>query len=518
MASGLHVTMEDGFYYFKIAQNAARGFGPTFDGLHLTNGYHPLWMFCLMSVYWLTNDLETGLFYGTLLQSGFMSASTILFYSAARRLCRRHAAAAAAFGWVLLSYKNGLSGLEFSLHTLLLCAIAYFYLRWFSKAAPERMLTYIVLGILLGLTFLARLDTVLLAVILLAFMTSTLIKQHSCSAALLRLAGTALPFLIIVSIYLVLNRLLFGSLLPVSSLLKSEWSRSLLLNDPIFQSSGWLGAKTIQLLRPLASFISMNAMRPAVLGVLGAGGVWILALLLPGQVILRRWSRRTLIPLSPFFVYGIASYLVIMITYHGSLSYAPWYFAIQPWLAAVTVGMLLDLLRDWTEKGYHVETRAPAGSYRLVGLLSCILMGTATLVQVLRWQRWERENPEHLVLYDAAQWAKENIPASAVVGTWNAGTNGYWSERRIINLDGVVNSREYFKSGRQDLCRYWDELNITYLLDVFQDDQVMTAVPLHQAYAGCIDRLQLIWEADGYDPTWSPKAYRILPAGETSAE
>jgi len=116
MASGLHVTMEDGFYYFKIAQNAARGFGPTFDGLHLTNGYHPLWMFCLMSVYWLTNDLETGLFYGTLLQAGFMSASTILFY----------AAAAAAFDWVLLSYKNGLSGLEFSLHTLLLCAIAYF--------------------------------------------------------------------------------------------------------------------------------------------------------------------------------------------------------------------------------------------------------------------------------------------------------------------------------------------------------------------------------------------------------
>lgn len=35
---------DDAFYYFKIAQNIAAGRGSTFDGLHPTNGYHPLWM------------------------------------------------------------------------------------------------------------------------------------------------------------------------------------------------------------------------------------------------------------------------------------------------------------------------------------------------------------------------------------------------------------------------------------------------------------------------------------------
>jgi hypothetical protein len=35
--------VDDAFYYFKTAINLANGLGPTFDGEHLTNGYHPLW-------------------------------------------------------------------------------------------------------------------------------------------------------------------------------------------------------------------------------------------------------------------------------------------------------------------------------------------------------------------------------------------------------------------------------------------------------------------------------------------
>src|ERR1700759_969668 len=31
------------FYYLRIAQHIAAGHHSTFDGTHLTNGYHPLW-------------------------------------------------------------------------------------------------------------------------------------------------------------------------------------------------------------------------------------------------------------------------------------------------------------------------------------------------------------------------------------------------------------------------------------------------------------------------------------------
>lgn len=35
---------DDAFYYAQIARNIALGLGSTFDGIHETNGYHPLWM------------------------------------------------------------------------------------------------------------------------------------------------------------------------------------------------------------------------------------------------------------------------------------------------------------------------------------------------------------------------------------------------------------------------------------------------------------------------------------------
>src|SRR5512137_2142588 len=35
---------DDAYYYYKVAQNISEGHGSTFDGLHPTNGYHPLWL------------------------------------------------------------------------------------------------------------------------------------------------------------------------------------------------------------------------------------------------------------------------------------------------------------------------------------------------------------------------------------------------------------------------------------------------------------------------------------------
>jgi hypothetical protein len=39
---------DDGFYYLEIANRLARGQGFTFDGVHSTNGFHPLWQLALV--------------------------------------------------------------------------------------------------------------------------------------------------------------------------------------------------------------------------------------------------------------------------------------------------------------------------------------------------------------------------------------------------------------------------------------------------------------------------------------
>lgn len=46
--SGLYGAFDDDFFYYaKIAQNLAHGLGSTLDGIHRTNGYHPLWLLIL---------------------------------------------------------------------------------------------------------------------------------------------------------------------------------------------------------------------------------------------------------------------------------------------------------------------------------------------------------------------------------------------------------------------------------------------------------------------------------------
>src|SRR5579862_331595 len=64
LTARVSVTLEDGYYYFKIAQNLASGAGSTFDGLHPTNGYHPLWLLCLVPIFWLKTSPETALALG----------------------------------------------------------------------------------------------------------------------------------------------------------------------------------------------------------------------------------------------------------------------------------------------------------------------------------------------------------------------------------------------------------------------------------------------------------------------
>ncbi len=47
-AAAFTMVQDDAFYYIKIAQFLASGHGSTFNGLVFTNGYHPLWMACLV--------------------------------------------------------------------------------------------------------------------------------------------------------------------------------------------------------------------------------------------------------------------------------------------------------------------------------------------------------------------------------------------------------------------------------------------------------------------------------------
>ena len=40
-------TIDDTYLYLQLALNVGQGLGFTFDGIHRTNGFQPLWLFCM---------------------------------------------------------------------------------------------------------------------------------------------------------------------------------------------------------------------------------------------------------------------------------------------------------------------------------------------------------------------------------------------------------------------------------------------------------------------------------------
>jgi hypothetical protein len=219
----------------------------------------------------------------------------------------------------------------------------------------------------------------------------------------------------------------------------------------------------------------------------------------------------------PFILYSLLGFLGYGLMYHGSLSFPPWYFVIQPWLAALLSGLFLDrfsgLMIKLTEK---FEFSSQARRLILAGVIALgSLAPFYTARSMGQWRDREQMSmsPDQPLL-NAAQWAKAHLPLNATIGAWNAGNIGYVSEQRVVNLDGVVNSWDYYRAERHDLCRYWQQQGITYLVDVFDERQALSVTPTYPYYARCAGQLELLWVDDRYGAAWSVRAYKVRPFEE----
>src|SRR5215216_4639968 len=92
---------DDAYYYFKVAQNISEGHGSTFDGIEVTNGYHPLWMLVCVLIFALARfDLILPLRALLLVMSGLSIATAILLYRLIGRIFAPAIGAIAALFWV----------------------------------------------------------------------------------------------------------------------------------------------------------------------------------------------------------------------------------------------------------------------------------------------------------------------------------------------------------------------------------------------------------------------------------
>src|SRR5262245_58636191 len=131
-------TRDDAYYYFKVAQNISEGHGSTFDGIDVTNGYHPLWMLVCIPIFALARfDLILPLRILLLFMSGLSVTTGILLYRLIGKIFFPAIGAMAAFYWVFSHdvfatlYQNGLeSGIAAFFVVLLVYKLYEFELSW----------------------------------------------------------------------------------------------------------------------------------------------------------------------------------------------------------------------------------------------------------------------------------------------------------------------------------------------------------------------------------------------------
>ncbi|MEM1029194.1 MAG: hypothetical protein AAGN82_02540 [Myxococcota bacterium] len=232
----------DAFAYLTVARNGLVGGHPSFDQIHPTNGFHPLWQVILMP--WVRAGTALGLDHVVLLWSVFamglvLTASGLGFLLAAA--CDRNiprgemlltvAGLGAMTGLALPlhrafdgrpSYAStwaAVNGMETSLLVFFFGLTAWIFTRGGGRAFDRRAwgLGFAITGLALS-----RLDHTLMSLVYVAALFARAWLRRS-RQALAGAVATALPLVVVMTVYAAYNVVVFGAAVPISGRIKSSF-------------------------------------------------------------------------------------------------------------------------------------------------------------------------------------------------------------------------------------------------------------------------------------------------------
>ena len=111
-------------------------------------------------------------------------------------------------------------------------------------------------------------------------------------------------------------------------------------------------------------------------------------------------------------------------------------------------------------------------------LLSLIFLGRVFKWTHASWRQWLRDDTKgYAPWYEASLWIRNNTGPQERGAACNAGIIGFCSERQIVNLDGLVNSYEYYNTvlcsenkhpaaGHLERAEFMRKQNVTLFADL----------------------------------------------------
>jgi hypothetical protein len=386
-------TPDDAYYYLNTALNIARGYGSTFDRINATNGYHPLWMLILIPIYSLVGGVEKPLRIVLTLQVIMLLLSMWLSFDVVRRFVSKPISMVAP---ILLYAFVGVAGF-YALESHLLILLSLLAIRFaVSRHAvfdPQKVsVDDLLFASLLSLITLARLDSVF---IFISYIAVLMLQRNRQSFA--KLITLTIVYALLLAPYLIWNYLRFGHLMPISGALKTAFPKVVLVPKHLL-------IKPVLVRMAIALTLSIAYM------------------IVHGRVEAK--FKGLHLPLLTFNLYVLlhACYSAFL----QDWGVFPWYFALPLVIASLNMPVLISLL----PRSRLLDACVMALSVLLVALSMSKLFLPSRHVGLR-------------ALYKQAIWLKANTEPDAVCIAEDAGIIGYFSQRRVINLDGLINSYEY---------------------------------------------------------------------------
>lgn len=463
----LRVTIDDALYYVGVAQEVVAGNGSSFDGIHPTNGYHPLWLL-LITPFTALSGGGTGLIRLLVLVQTALGAATFLLVARllGRRLGRRATAFGLAVWWLTpMSVLTSQTGVETSLACF---AVALTVLAAVRYAAAPSVRGAALLGAAAGVAFLARSDT---AFATLAVGVWVLLRTRPArsprtwpwrDAAVVAASG-----LLVVLPWLIWNLVRFGTIEQAST-----WARPMVMWDlleregattgePLSRAATAAGEAADHLLRtwPVVLGWTPLALLAAALGASWAvkrngwspdrdrGGLALLGgcLLVAGTALAAVHSGIRLVPREYYFEWVRMGLGILA--------------------AGVAAGVSVAAARrSPTTTGPRPAGAgaAPAPQRVLLALVAGVaLIAGGRTVALLRSPAF----PWQESMVEAGRWLREHTDPDDRVLSFNAGIISHYSERSVINLDGVIDNAALDALESRELARFMCDSGARWYVD-----------------------------------------------------
>lgn len=417
----IYLTSDDAYYYFSIAKNIVNRGMLSADGITLTNGFHPLWLFVITPIFIFFQASPWVCIHLVLTLSAFFdSAAAFFIFKSLEALNKSEVGFWAAAFYLVNPYGllHTMNGLETALNNFFLALLVYLSL----KATPEWLKKgWFLLGTVSGLALLSRTDNIFFVAALFAYL-------HWRDRRLAEIGKTLLPAIGLVLPWMVYNFITFGTVLQSSGSAYPFHYHQLYLNE----HKTFFSSALITYLAKLTFYeFALNAYHY---------GNWVLSLALAGYLLFQFKKRRK--DFHPFLWMLVGAFLYV--AFHVLMRWS---------------------VRPWYPQAVFILT-LPAVALGLENLRRPVLWAVAIFALFFSarnvWSTPFRMADRSVLMLDVVY---NRIPSGDRVGVFNSGYLQYFTDQKVVNLDGLVNNEILPYYGEKKGLEYLRQKNIRWLLD-----------------------------------------------------